>query len=133
MKNRIISLALTLSLCASLLVLPAHAYEYQPDPSKGLLYYNHLLEALGDNSVYLERLDDFAFPYVGEVTKEQLVFCQKRYNSIFSRQGDGFHFSGGYLFDVSFAKPYLDIENGIWRLIDDYSGEWIYDLAGEFA
>lgn len=40
MKNRIISLVLTLSLCDSLLVLPAHAeYSYNPVPDNVFLDY----------------------------------------------------------------------------------------------
>lgn len=74
MKNRIISLVLTLSLCASLLVLPAHAYDYHPDPDASywatvLAYFESLWPG---SSSFLPP--SFELPLTGRRTKAELEY-----------------------------------------------------------
>ena len=69
MKNRIISLVLTLSLCASLLVLPAHAYDYQPD-SVGS--YGRFMNSVSEGFLSLTgsplpTMDSLTLPVTGPV------------------------------------------------------------------
>ena len=62
MKNRIISLVLTLSLCASLLVLPAHAYDYQPEPENYWSFFGFVAE-------YFQNLTGQPFPTVNSMDR----------------------------------------------------------------
>lgn len=66
MKNRIISLVLALSLCASLLVLPAHAYDYQAEPENYWSFFGFVAE-------YFQNLTGQPFPTVNSMDRLGLV------------------------------------------------------------
>ena len=147
MKNRIISLALTLSLCASLLVLPARAYDYQPDAGAfgdlaavldswmAAFFDSMLPDFLGINPSPLDFMDSFAFPdgLTGEVTHEQLEQARDYWNSAWNRW---WRTAVAPHLESPFHRVNATITSipsqGIERLCDNETGAMIVDSRGRY-
>ena len=145
MKNRIISLVLALSLCASLLVLPARAYDYQPDAGAfgdlaavldswmATFFDSMLPDFLGINPSPLDFMDSFAFPdgLTGEVTHEQLEQARDYWNSAWNRW---WRTAVAPHLESPFHRVNATITSipsqGIERLCDNETGAMIVDSRG---
>ena len=131
MKNRIISLVLTLSLCVSLLVLPAHAeYVYNPiPPSDAATFWNALSGFFGFGG--LEFIDSLILPTTGRCSKATLEQCCDTYNGWLSKLVSGFSTidTGGFR---SYSICQYDPANDIYRLQDTTTKMWVCDSQGRF-
>lgn len=88
MKNRIISLILALSLCASLLVLPAHAYDYNPQPSSGNTLRDAIARLFSEFGFFNfnDYADSLVLPVTGPVNSlEELQAQANVYNDWMSK------------------------------------------------
>lgn len=149
MKSRCLSLILVIAMCFSLFVFTAPTasavdgsdYVYTPEPARNVAIRNQfalwLNAKLGVNYFAIENvLNDFYFNnIVGEVSMEQLKEAQRVYNwglaSMASRVTEL------YPKDIisswfSHAAITEDVANGIFRLVDDMTGEFITDINGDF-
>ena len=131
MKNRIISLVLALSLCAFLLVLPAHAeYVYNPiPPSDAATFWNALSGFFGFGG--LEFIDSLILPTTGRCSKATLEQCCDTYNGWLSKLVSGFSTidTGGFR---SYSICQYDPANDIYRLQDTTTKMWVCDSQGRF-
>lgn len=135
MKNRIISLILALSLCASLLVLPAHAYDYQPEPENYWSFFGFVAEYFqnltGQPFPTVNSMDRLVLPVTGPVvSRAYLQRLGDDYNSWFCKALRFVDFQD--LNAGLFAGVKWDADNGIYRLYDDKSGRFIVDSQGNF-
>ena len=135
MKNRIISLVLTFSLCASLLVLPAHAYDYQPEPENYWSFFGFVAEYFqnltGQPFPTVNSMDRLVLPVTGPVvSRAYLQRLGDDYNSWFCKALRFVDFQD--LNAGLFAGVKWDADNGIYRLYDDKSGRFIVDSQGNF-
>ena len=135
MKNRIISLILALSLCASLLVLPAHAYDYQPEPENYWSFFGFVAEYFqnltGQPFPTVNSMDRLVLPVTGPVvSRAYLQRLGDDYNSWFCKAIRFVDFQD--LNARLFAGVKWDADNGIYRLYDDKSGRFIVDSQGNF-
>ena len=132
MKNRIISLVLTLSLCASLLVLPAHAeYIYNPVPNDSFITQLAIAFKQITGIDVTSSMGSMQLPVTGPCSMSELERAREYYNS--------------WLIDLYRAVDYTwpnglgspaaityDNRNGIYRLVDNYSNEYVMDSMGRF-
>ena len=135
MKNRIISLILALSLCASLLVLPAHAYDYQSEPENYWSFFGFVAEYFqnltGQPFPTVNSMDRLVLPVTGPVvSRAYLQRLGDDYNSWFCKALRFVDFQD--LNAGLFAGVKWDADNGIYRLYDDKSGRFIVDSQGNF-
>ena len=147
MKNRITSLVLALSLCASLLVLPAHAeYIYNPMPSDWDVFataFNNLISDLFGVSP-LDHIDYLVFPVTGPVNSlAELDACAEAYNSwrsqfvrtfmaTYTDQADYYAIDGTLKRAKAYATPTFVVRDGIYRLCDNATGVMLVDSQGRF-
>lgn len=132
MKNRIISLVLTFSLCASLLVLPAHAeYIYNPVPNDSFITQLAIAFKQITGIDVTSSMGSMQLPVTGPCSMSELERAREYYNS--------------WLIDLYRAVDYTwpnglgspaaityDNRNGIYRLVDNYSNEYVMDSMGRF-
>ena len=135
MKNRIISLILAVSLCASLLVLPAHAYDYQAEPENYWSFFGFVAEYFqnltGQPFPTVNSMDRLVLPVTGPVvSRAYLQRLGDDYNSWFCKALRFVDFQD--LNAGLFAGVKWDADNGIYRLYDDKSGRFIVDSQGNF-
>ncbi len=133
MKNRIISLVLTLSLCASLLVLPAHAeYSYNPVPDN--VFWTTLknaLEVIFDSPIE-DLPSDWTFTATGRLSSlPDLKLQEKHYNSKIVQWLNNANISLPSA-QVSYAVIEYDEANDIYRLRDTVTKSWVVDSFGRF-
>ncbi len=131
MKNRIISLLLAISLCVSLLILPARAeYVYNPiSPSEASIFWNALSTFFGFGA--LDFIDTLILPTTNRCSKSTLEQCCDTYNGWLAKLVSGFSTidTGGFR---SYAICQYDPENNIYRLQDTTTKMWICDSQGRF-
>lgn len=134
MKNRIISLVLTLSLCASLLVLPAHAeYIYNPQPD-GAFWSSlkNALEFLYEVVLESNLPGDYIFSATGRLSSlSDLKVQEKQYNSKIVQWLNNANValpSG----QTTYAFIDYDSDNDIYRLRDTVNKVWVVDSFGRF-
>lgn len=133
MKNRIISLVLTFSLCASLLVLPAHAeYSYNPVPDN--VFWTTLknaLEVIFDSPIE-DLPSDWTFTATGRLSSlPDLKLQEKHYNSKIVQWLNNANISLPSA-QVSYAVIEYDEANDIYRLRDTVTKSWVVDSFGRF-
>ena len=134
MKNRIISLVLALSLCASLLVLPAHAeYIYNPQPD-GAFWSSlkNALEFLYEVVLESNLPGDYIFSATGRLSSlPDLKLQEKHYNSKIVQWLNNANValpSG----QTTYAFIDYDSDNDIYRLRDTVNKVWVVDSFGRF-
>lgn len=134
MKNRIISLILALSLCASLLILPAHAeYIYNPQPN-GAFWSSlkNALEFLYEVVLESNLPGDYIFSATGRLSSlSDLKVQEKQYNSEIVQWLNNANValpSG----QTTYAFIDYDSDNDIYRLRDTVNKVWVVDSFGRF-
>lgn len=134
MKKRLISILLVVALCFAMAPFALAAYSYNPAPSSGTAFWNALLTLVGDRFGADLSLNtwDFTFTAHGLVTDTQLDAQKANYNSFISRLTRSIGNLAGYKRPFSTAVKAFDSENGIWRLADSATGNWIVDSMGRF-
>lgn len=132
-KNRFISVLLVVALVFGMVCIVPFAsatFVYNPQPT----LWNAFIEVLCDtlSGGLLKPSDwDFTFTVYGLVTDSQLDKAKADYNSFVGRLLRSFSsFADGGLLTTA-VKAY-DTENGIWRLADSSTGNWIVDSQGRF-
>ena len=134
MKNRIISLVLTFSLCASLLVLPAHAeYIYNPQPDGAFWStLKNALEFLYEVVLESNLPGDYIFSATGRLSSlSDLKVQEKQYNSEIVQWLNNANValpSG----QTTYAFIDYDSDNDIYRLRDTVNKVWVVDSFGRF-
>ncbi|MPM19004.1 hypothetical protein SDC9_65422 [bioreactor metagenome] len=133
--KRLISLVLAISLCLSLAVITApsaSAYNYNPIPSQWSLFAQGLMnwfsDSYGQNITTLES--NLNLPYTGRVTRMELEKAREYFNNwiitVFRTVDITPSVNGVYA-----AITYVP-SDGIYRLIDNSTNQYIVDSLGRF-
>lgn len=135
--KRVLSMVLVVALAFGMVYIApsaSAAFVYNPQPSYGAAFYSAFRTCVGvligadlDSVEY-----DFTFTIHGLVSDSQLDKAKEDYNSFVGRLVR--LWSPIWYADKPFttAKKAYDFENGIWRLADVSTGNWIVDSMGRF-
>lgn len=132
--NRLVSLFLVVALVFGMVCISPVAsasYVYNPQPSLWAAFAEALSSAVSGGAITVSGLD-FTFPVHGFVSETQLDEAKDYYNSFLGRFLRTQFTLKGIFGSFENCKKAYDRENGIWRLADVNTGNWIVDSMGRF-